>query len=533
MAQFLNPIQSNTREARDQPLITAIANEFLTSKDKRALSALLGKAPDSLLYDMDEYRVLLSRVPSQMFGGQPEPQGYPFMALYQFCFTVDYVLSRFRSYEFQVSQLDSLPSIENKIALDRRILAADFRLWEFHDLPAGGYPYRPSASGDGKDVIAGAVLGSKMKWDGAALVAKEPVDFAHDERMMTAFELLNYISALSQGQYRFFDGQKWDWSSSKLGQGARKLGTVWQQIGSKDSYLKAILNSATGAERKYTTAAETDGPDQFIGGALARVADDGSEIKWSTLVAAMEKKEGLEFCPRLAKAFVESKASFAMNQRWFALQQQYTQKRQTTTLGIDYYNPMQMLQNRNKLDGYKGTFNCGPGMTPRFIGHDGSTVPESLAIIERNGRKFINTALVDPDRSYCDLAVPLSGAGYGALSVSPAQVAGRKNRGGVPFDASAMTLAARDALPRESVLLRRAMQKQDEKMAKMEARLHRLGKKKRSSHKKKKKQASVAKYRASGAPKHRTKKSKSKKSKSGKGKRKGKKSKSKSKMMLY
>lgn len=51
--------------------------------------------------------------------------------------------------------------------------------------------------------------------------------------------------------------------------------------------------------------------------------------------------------------------------------------------------------------------NCAPGMMPRFVDSQDRPVPADLAIIKRNGKEYVNTGLVDINKSGCQPMISL------------------------------------------------------------------------------------------------------------------------------
>jgi len=111
--------------------------------------------------------------------------------------------------------------------------------------------------------------------------------------------------------------------------------------------------------------------------------------------------------PRIKAAFLGTGANTHSNTMYHDLQKQYFQARSISPVDLNPSSARELMQYRNRLDSYASTFNCGPGAIPRFIGYNGQDVPIKQALVTKNGRQFINTSVVDPDRSYCTAVIPL------------------------------------------------------------------------------------------------------------------------------
>ncbi len=449
----------STRRPEDQPLVARVADHFLETKERNLIQRLLGKAPQ---FTQDEYRLLKSRLPSWQVGsggvGGREP-ALSFISLYKYMSTIDQVLNHLRQLDWQTENIDSLVSEDNQKSLDREILAPDFRLWGWVDYQAAVIPTK-------ERYTQGSVLSSKYTVNGAGQPLEKNVGhLCFDEAVLCSFPIINELIALAQGLYystsgnwinaqhgviandnlvglasgnledvkemtsNYYVANKSEIAVHALGRelAARLFGTG--SGGGEEETEEYEVTTGEGKTETKTRTVRKEGKGLSIagvtGGAIPHYITDnaGAGVNGRTWDAIKQLyKSGKEtkymFCERLSEAVTDSGVLSDMQNMFYELQKKYLLRRSTTTLGYRTQNPLNMLAHRNRADGYATTFGCGPGMRTKFLDYDGLEVEPKRAIITRNGKQYVNTGLVDPDRSYCTAAIPLSGmsGGYAPMS---------------------------------------------------------------------------------------------------------------------
>lgn len=431
-------MEYDTRKSDDQPLIDRVAELFLTAKQKQLIQSLNGGA---LSWSRGDLKRLESRSPSVMTG----EAGAAYRALFNFGFTIDKYLSYLRELEFRLRNQQLIDGL-TKAQFDHDIIAPDFRLWCSHDLApwAGGHVA-------GK---TGPSLGMKRHAKGL----KSNTDLHFDEMFLLTFKPLRMLAALAQGL--FLDGANYCNKGMKDKLAAKEINITRFADASKleEKDNEPYFINEPGVRQWIKEGVDARVYDDLgvgNGGPIGHYDVDNSNVNWKAVIAEMgtdlgkDKPNPMRFCPKLSDAFIESGVIHKLNGLYYDLQNEYMQKRPTTTMGMYPHNPVDMLSYKNRIDNYSGAFSCGPGMTPRFVGYDGQDVKLRDAIIERNGRQYINTGMVDPDRSYCTATIPVTQMGrFSALLSQPfpdawTERGGIRSTAPIPFEAKAMLLSER------------------------------------------------------------------------------------------
>jgi hypothetical protein len=483
-----------TRQKSDQEIFQTLADEYFTAKEKKLLQNLSNRSLSEMKFDAGEYRLLRSRAPSMLDKSSLE-------AFFKFCFTIDVFLNLVREINFKVQNMNMIDSL-SKDELDHDIIAPDFRLWPFHDKGqwSGGYKKGQLASGSS--------LGVRRYTDESDSKLKDNVKLHEDEVFLLSFRPLRILAGLAQGLF-FTEGRSWCNAGINNAKNANlKTVETGYLVGLEDD-IKNFINSA---KQNVADAGDEGGQPPANGGPIGHFTSGGDSVKWPDKVKELNQHDSCKYSKRLSDAYIQSHVNMDLNNMYTNLQKFYLEKRALSTLGYSPHNPVDFMNFRNRQDGYASTFNCGPGMVPRFIGHNGEDVPYRHAVIERNGKQFINTALVDPDRSYCTATIPVTQAGrFQAMLSQPFPDAYRDNYGisstaPVPFNANAMLLSERNNMGMPLP----PMPVQDKSMRKME-------KKKMNGEPTPMAEPSKAEMKAYYRHKHKSKKKKSKKGKSRKG----------------
>ena len=467
---------SNRRPA-DQSLINKVAKEYLNRNELNLLSKYIGVPVASLRFDGREAQILASRMPREMLQGDGA-KGYHFAQFYDFVLTMDYVLSQVRALEVAVANMDDLGDAANRQYLDSQILAADFRPWFWHDRP-------PLESKTGGDATQGQQLGSKTWFDYSTgkNAAKDEAHLATDEAYVLSYPILNSLTALGQGLFKLYIStgslsgvdRSGMWINSvqehtqtlihpKKLKGHAKIpiiGWVGQTnvplteqesgiVGLNDDVWEDKAKGPGGGKPK-TEIFHNYGAIGIIPVGANGAA--GTAQKMTDIYAKMSTSNGaIRASPRLAKAYRKSGVHQRMNAAYHKLQKLYTRARASTTLGLTSGSALDMVFNRNRGLNKGSNLACPPGMGPVYVGYDGKRVPTGKALITNSrGQKFVNTSLVDVDRSHCEDGMP----GCGAMTLSEREMFGAMQRarfgdatgtkpfagqGAVNFDARAMTL---------------------------------------------------------------------------------------------
>ena len=378
------------RSAGQQAIISRFANKFLKPNEKRLLAQLLGKSVADLTFTAQEGMRLSSITDNATFTGKFS-SGPNYSNFYDFILTMDQVLNHIRSLESQVQEMDNLNDIEAKGYLDKQILASDFRLWGFHDVPK-----RRTAPGS-NDSSRGQVLGSKTYFkpvagnvagQGGTIEPKDENELSVDEAIILGFPILNHLTALGQGQFivNIAKGTIGKWT----GDGAAVLhkkyaDPTYAPSLHKNPYTEKLALEV-GATGPWLTVSNIGKVPKVLDRALPAfgtylqdaTAKDGSLVQKRTLVSTLKQhiydKPEYSGSKDLAIAYKKSKAHEFMNKAYYNLQSLYTHKRARSSLGMGTNSGADIVNNRYRGVGLDTNLQCGPGSVPMFVGHDGNPV---------------------------------------------------------------------------------------------------------------------------------------------------------------
>lgn len=415
---------TSRRTPRHQTVVNAFANKYLKTNEKRVLAKLLGKPVASLTFSIEEGMRLQSISDEKTFKGL-NGSGPNYANFYDFVSTMDQVANNIQSLKTQVDEMDELNGIEAKAYLDKQILASDNRLWAFHDVPK-----RKTTPGD-PDTSRGQRLGSKTYYHKTSAGAesikpKEETEKSLDEAIILSFPTMDHLSALGQGQFvTNLTSGKDDWTNA-TDLSKKRINAPLLHRSPYLRYTAEVVGAGSLYKRKspyhslwghsYTAKWYKD-----ISGELAasygtytvpRKKVNGeitaTDVPIVSRISDIHAKLAGFDSKRIAIAYKKSKAHEYMNKLYYNLQDAYTIKRMRTSLGVSTGSGLDIAKNRHRGLGLDTNLQCGPGSVANFVGHDGNPVRVKDAVITRNGKRYINTALVDPSRSFCNPGVSMN-----------------------------------------------------------------------------------------------------------------------------
>lgn len=366
----------DTRNDADQPMIDALAKDFLRPQDVRELEVALGRPPSTIQFRPAEYLYLNSIY--------PVPQNYRrrYMELFKFVLTIDRWLARLRGLYRTVVDLNEIASDSVYAMLRNELIHPSYIPWEAiekTDMRKLDFVHQSELSlRNGNEGLPDALRASP---DGSS-------------RYLAQFPLIGSMIALTQGLYlenpelkhaRWVNaGVPADNPARSWGQGGpfglydteRHLAIERQQArikGGEEEEAKVQIPAMTPKILEEDRKGWYDGLQEWNGtGYICRdLALSFRRIGGISTLYNMFNKLMLTFQTVLAK----SPMMFSRNPSFFVTDM--------------VTGPM-----------YGKNLECGPGHMPQFVGYDNQPVAPDKAMFEYKGHVYISS-MVDPTKSSC------------------------------------------------------------------------------------------------------------------------------------
>ena len=446
--------RSNMRSPEDQALIYKVAQEYFRATELKHVSQILGRPTNAIKFDSEELNYMQRRVSTKFLVSDAAFDVLPF---FNFAITVEYVMNMLRGLETLVKAVPTSTKKAYTDQLDKSIVSVDFRPWEVVD----AFPSTYRASPDGKhNEHLGQAMGepeikvkdsskptlnekfgivieneeADAKVDETKLEAtlsvvdkrrrKTRFERRNDERKLLDFDVLNLLTALSQGLYIQYGGgvvsgtmqRSARLEKSGFFRGDTKEGVnytlpmSWIALGAK--YLGGTYDASKTHWNKIwdTLVTLRNGPDE--NSLLPALHTMYTEDNTTTL--NFESREQLynkfneveEFKPvaRLMDAVVRSGVWSEMFIKYRQLQIEYSMVRARSSA---------VVNSTSVLDAFgKGSFmrdseslysNCPTSTVPVYYGYDSKMVPYERAVGIQAGtnRPFVRGDIVDITKTQC------------------------------------------------------------------------------------------------------------------------------------